>query len=408
MGPGMADTKAITSLVQLNKTNFATWKVQCKMLLINNGLWDIVSEKEKDPGASDKEKQAKFVARRDKALSIIVLAVDPSLLYLLGDPTKPVDVWKRLQNQFQRATWANKLALRRKLNGMRLEDGGSMNDHVREMLETFNELALIGSALEPEDQVITLLASLPSSYDMLITALEVHDTVPTIEVVTERLRQFEMKLEKENSSVIGEEKGLVGVSRSMNRGMRQKRRCWECGSEYHLIRNCHKHKAATQTANTVHDKDQDSDSSCGDYVGLFADAALSTSSTIKPEMKTTSKSSKSWVVDSGATCHMSGYAAEFVNLKKLERPVRVTVGDGRVLTARAHGTVRLRTKRKVKLHNTLFVPGLDYNLLSVDKAVVVGGLRATFNRTQCRMTDRYGQCVIRATRHGGLYKVDMT
>ena len=35
----------------------------------------------------------KFVSRRDKALAIVVLSVDPTLLYLIGEPTDPKAVW---------------------------------------------------------------------------------------------------------------------------------------------------------------------------------------------------------------------------------------------------------------------------------------------------------------------------
>ena len=52
------------------------------------------------------EAQAKFAARRDKALVTIMLAIEPSLLYLTGsDPTDPVVVWKAPADQFQCKTW---------------------------------------------------------------------------------------------------------------------------------------------------------------------------------------------------------------------------------------------------------------------------------------------------------------
>ena len=66
------------------------------MALVKDGLWSIVSGTETAPAATEAEKFAKFVSRRDKALAIIVLSVDPSLLYLLGDPEDPVAVWKKL------------------------------------------------------------------------------------------------------------------------------------------------------------------------------------------------------------------------------------------------------------------------------------------------------------------------
>ena len=63
------------------------------------------------------------MSRRNCALAIIVLAVEPSLLYLIGDPEDPVTVWNKLEGQFQEKTWANKLELRRKLHFLRLRDG---------------------------------------------------------------------------------------------------------------------------------------------------------------------------------------------------------------------------------------------------------------------------------------------
>ena len=95
----MAESKA-TVIVPLKGENYATWKVQCRMALVHDGLWGIVSGTETvpDPG----QERQKFLARRDRALATIVLAVDPSLLYLLGDPEDPVAVWKKLQNQFQK------------------------------------------------------------------------------------------------------------------------------------------------------------------------------------------------------------------------------------------------------------------------------------------------------------------
>ena len=86
-------------------------------------------------------------------MATIVLAVDPSLLYLLGDPEDPVAVWRKLQNQFQKKTWANKLALRRRLHTLVLKNGESVQDHVKTMTELFNELAIVGGAIEDEDQV---------------------------------------------------------------------------------------------------------------------------------------------------------------------------------------------------------------------------------------------------------------
>ena len=105
-----AETK-VSTIVPLNGSNYPTWKVQCRMALMRDGLWGIVNETEIAPEGGDADQRAKFLCKRDRALATIVLAVEPSLLYLIGDPENPVEVWKKLQDQFQKKTWANRLAL---------------------------------------------------------------------------------------------------------------------------------------------------------------------------------------------------------------------------------------------------------------------------------------------------------
>ena len=99
--------------------------------------------------------------RRDRALATIVLSVEPTLLYLLRpDPEDPTVMWKKLADQFQKKTWANKLALRKRLHNLKLKDGQSMQKHVKALTEIFDELSIIGDPLDEENQVVHLLASL--------------------------------------------------------------------------------------------------------------------------------------------------------------------------------------------------------------------------------------------------------
>ena len=135
------------------------------MVLMREGLWSIVSGTEQAP-ADEAENAAKFVARQDRALAPIVLSIEPSLQYLLGDPVDPVVVWRKLSNQFQKKTWANKLQLRKKLYSLKLKEGDSVQEHLRKLIEIFDELAVICSLVEEEDMVVHLLASLPESYSV--------------------------------------------------------------------------------------------------------------------------------------------------------------------------------------------------------------------------------------------------
>ena len=124
------------------------------MVLMKESLWGIISGTEETPGEDNADTHRKFMARRDRTLAIMVLAVDPLLLYLLGDPEDPKAVWKKLEEQFQPKTWSNKLQLRRKLYALKLKEGGSVNEQIKTMSEIFKGLAVIGDAVSEEDRVV--------------------------------------------------------------------------------------------------------------------------------------------------------------------------------------------------------------------------------------------------------------
>ena len=83
----MAESKTI-AVVPWSSTNSSTWKIQCKMVLIKEGMWSIINGTETKP-EGNAERKAKLAAWRDKALATIVLVMEPSLLYLVG-PVQPI------------------------------------------------------------------------------------------------------------------------------------------------------------------------------------------------------------------------------------------------------------------------------------------------------------------------------
>ena len=83
-----------------------------------------------------------------------------------------------------------------------------------------------------------LLTSLPESYDMLVTALEVNVDVPKMEVVTERLLHEERKQQDKGSSFPSK---ALSVSRHKKRP-----RCFNCGKPGHFRRDCCQLKAESK------------------------------------------------------------------------------------------------------------------------------------------------------------------
>ena len=110
----------------------------------------------------------KHKAKQDKALFIIVLAIEPSPLYLSGERDSPVTVWIKLADQFQKKMWANKLALHWKLYSQQLKNywlcAGPCDLNDWSLQWAFSHTCHNGWG----GKRITC----PSMYDTLVTALE--------------------------------------------------------------------------------------------------------------------------------------------------------------------------------------------------------------------------------------------
>ena len=394
----MADRNA-SGVVLLNSNNYPTWKIQCRMSLMKHGAWGFVTGTEEEPEEGDHAGWRKFNDRSDKALASIVLAVEPALLYMLGDPQDPAEVWEKLSDQFEKKSWANKLALRRKLYSLRLKENESVQQHIKSMIEIFESLSVVGYIVHEEDRVVHILASLPDSLQMLVTALEACPEVPKLEVVLERLMHEEKKLkEKSEQRVKHPEDALLVRSRTGGPV------CFYCGRQGHIKKFCDEwlkkvgegqpeNKKGPEIANFSHQVEYDSDVEC---IALISEV---------------SSEEKKWIVDSAASHHLCNSKCNMKDLRRLRHPKRVKVGNGKYVFAKHEGSVKISVKsgnsiRYVKLHNVLFVPKLKFNLVSVSKSAEYGK-RVEFVKSGCKIVDiATGETVVTASKVGELYYLD--
>ena len=430
----MASSDMRNNIGPLKENNYATWRVQCRMALMREGLWTIVNKEEIIPEVDEErfresmEARRKFKARYDRALTTIVLSVSPQLLYLLGvEPKDPVEAWDTLENQFQKRTWANKLTLKRKLSSMKLKDSQSVSEHIRAMTEIFQELSIIGEPMEEEDRVVQLLTSLPKKFNVLVTALESNPEVPSMEIVTERIMHEDSKLKESESHKDRNQALYAGrEGRRESEPYREPPSCYYCKKVGHIQRNCDKLKRKQEAQEK---QDRDSRRNKNKYQSKSHKANFSKSRPQEDESDSSSDSEsgfcvigehalasvteeekKKWLVDSGATKHMGNDKEQFDELTPLEKPEKIKVGDGYYVEATMQGNVKLNllVNGKVKmctLRNVLYAPELSYNLLSVARATDAGK-QVSFDDNGCEIkTKRTGEILLQAIKQRSLYYV---
>ena len=80
-------------------------------------------------------------------------------------------LWDKLGTLYQSKSLVNKLFLRKKLYNLRMKDGDSVTEHLNAFSTTVSQLLSVDIKISDEDKCISLLCSLPYSWDSLVIAI---------------------------------------------------------------------------------------------------------------------------------------------------------------------------------------------------------------------------------------------
>ncbi|KAK9673127.1 hypothetical protein RND81_12G148200 [Saponaria officinalis] len=89
-----------------------------------------------------------------------------------------------------------------------------------------------------------------------------------------------------------------------------------------------------------------------------------------------SQTHDNWIIDSGATNHMSSKLDVINNVKELQTKLRISLPDGRYVLVTHKGEVDLN--RDLQLTDVLYVPSFKHNLMSVQKLIKENQCYVTF------------------------------
>ncbi|CAK9827078.1 Retrovirus-related Pol polyprotein from transposon TNT 1-94, partial [Anthophora retusa] len=382
-----------------------------KSILVYNDLWSYVDGSEARTETNTQE----WDKKDSKALALINLSITHGQLNHVKKAKTSKDAWNTLKEVFESRGPVRKTALYKQLIRMEKKRDMSMTQYVNEFSSKAEQLEEVGIKLPEEVLSIMLLSSLPPEYENFSVVIESRDEVPSLENLQIKLKEEEARQsdrnercnENENKSdalltknSVNREKHMKVNSKyynnnnSDNRYNNYKKRgpfkytikCFSCGRMGHKSVECRTKYKRNETNNVN-------------------DTMITIASNTEPV-----KRSGTWCIDSGATRHMCNDEQKFETLKDSERSKVFTAAEHYVKSTgtgeiKLNAKINRHVKNSVKLKDTMCVPELRNNLLSV-ACVTNNGYNVTFEKDRAVITRKDGSVALTATKRNNLYLVD--
>ncbi|CAB0033335.1 unnamed protein product [Trichogramma brassicae] len=383
----------------LTRENYDTWRIQVEALLIKNDGWDYVSGTTPAPeivtgtGAAASETEYKAWLTKDrKAKSDLILSISPSELKEIKNCATSHDVWEKLESTYASKTPARKAALYKQLTQHKMADSDSMIEHLKGFFDASDKLKSTGANLDDDLLAIMLLQSLPNSFENFRCAIESRDKLPELEIlkikILEEHRSRHREDEDQHSSAMfthtrpnpNRTSGISSAKSSHGNSNSQKQKptykCGYCKKKGHKEADCFKKKKSVQESKG------DSSNLC-----FFTGTAVNTK----------------WCLDSGSTSHVCSDKDRFRNTYRATGTLQLA--SDATADIYGKGDVSIKTSEScqtITLKDTLYVPDLRTNLVSVARTVDYG-FKVTFDKNCAVVLDDNGEIQAQADRIGDLY-----
>jgi len=359
---------------QLDKDYKAWAEYQCARLG-KEELWTAVVTDSPASGSDDTKSDPVVEAgdaMNEKALATIQMSVKPVHLNTVTSVDTANEAWDALKVMFEARDDAQVLRLVDKLSSLKKGDDENIIRFASRAKMIRDELSMLGNPVDDNTLALRVFSGLALENGMLRTVLETKDTkLVTSDVMAQllQLEQWSMTVAtyKPSGSVKSQAFAAAAQTKSFENTSFV---CFSCNKKGHMQRHCYKNNADDAKGKGK----PGGGSREGGHGGKFqAGAALaytaSTGNSGSSKAHGSTRGLSPWVLDSGATNHMTAGDKGFT-IRTARSGAEVTLVNGDKVPIKGHSHVFLNvgkgeTKTRVVLGETMIVPDLTFILMSV-------------------------------------------
>lgn len=385
--------KSLSLVSKFDGKDFGVWRIQIRSLLESFNSDHVLTQDL--PDEENKIQRANFETVDKKVRSILFLAIDNKYVRNVINCKTSKEIWTKLESIYAQKSQVSKTMLHQQFFDASMRRGESVTDYVSRIEYLVSQLADVGLEKSEEEVVGRIVSSLGDRYSSFTSSWIATDSAhQTLENLTTRLLAEEQlqskqkpstsalnvasKSRQKKSTKPNLDKGKKRLSKEEFADLMSKSSCHVCHQKGHWKKNCLNAKTNVKVAGA-----------------LITD--------------TSSEDNRdAWVLDTGATDHMSNDKRNFFNYRDLKEPVTVRYGDGRHGLGVGIDSLHLRYTSNsnhshvVLLQEVLFVPGLQRKLMSLSKITDKGNC-GEFQGDQILIYNGHRELLFVASKENGLY-----
>ncbi|KAL5716461.1 hypothetical protein ACHQM5_018148 [Ranunculus cassubicifolius] len=210
--------------IKLGKDNFNTWQSLFIPVLRSFNLISLVDGTSECPPSFITDSDGKQIInpdylewqQLDQLIQIWINATvsEAYLPYIVGISSAQ-ELWKTLETRFATLTRSHVLQLRSRLQAIR-KGSSSITNYLQQIKEISDSLAASGNRINDYDLVFHILNGLPSEYDAFATSIRVREPIVSSDQLHSLLLTEELSIESRNARLLASEPNAFTAYRQMN------------------------------------------------------------------------------------------------------------------------------------------------------------------------------------------------